>query len=237
MRKNIFIPVFAVGLSFLSFLLLKEYEQEKGQRNALTDILADLSASLGGGSNQSPSSPVTSFAPIPAPKPQFEPPQFPRDRALTQEEVFSIGEHMARIGLAVDPFTLTAMAKIESSFKPWASRDESGGRVSIGLMQTLVGTALDMYKKGYNAYPKPTRETLLDPVTSMYYGAAYVDWLKNSYPNHNLEWYVRAYNGGPFWERNGSRVAGMTLNHWTKFKKVFSDNGWTLGSGITIITG
>lgn len=88
------------------------------------------------------------------------------------------------------------IAKIESSLNPTAERIEPDGRVSVGLMQTLVSTAQDMYVKGYKSYPKPTRASLKDAETSAYFGMAYLDWLQKSY-NVTGENLVRGYNGGP----------------------------------------
>lgn len=115
----------------------------------------------------------------------------------------------------VDPMMLTAMAMIESSGNPLAVRYEPAiGDASIGLMQTLVGTAkwlaTDM---GYNDLGVPSMDDLLDPRTSMYFGAAYVSWLRNyGGVRRSDEWVVKSYNGGP--GADNSQVE----NHWRKYQ-------------------
>ena len=115
----------------------------------------------------------------------------------------------------VDPMMLTAMAMIESSGNPLAVRYEPGiGDASIGLMQTLTGTArwlaTDM---GYTDFGVPSMDDLLDPATSMYFGAAYVNWLRNyGGQRRSDEWVVKSYNGGP--GANNSQVE----NHWAKYQ-------------------
>lgn len=132
-------------------------------------------------------------------------------------------------GGRVDQVTLLTYAEIESSFRPWVERYEPGiTDYSVGLMQTLIRTANDMYDKGYNKFSRPTRENLKYPVLSMYYGAAYIDWLKTSYPGKDLEWYVRAYNGGP-----GHNYNSMTTNYWNKWRQAFRRNGGGTGIGLT----
>lgn len=88
------------------------------------------------------------------------------------------------------------IALIESAYQLNAKRTEPDGRVSIGIMQTLIGTAQEMWQRGYRAYDKPTERSLTDPYVSAYFGMAYLDWLQKSYgvTGENL---VRGYNGGP----------------------------------------
>lgn len=165
----------------------------------------------------------------------------PKDRALTTQEVYAVARFVSDNYFSGDiyPVLLTAMAYVESSYKPWAVRNESGGRQSIGLLQTLLGTASDMYRRGYNHMGAPTATNLKDPVVSMYFGAAYVDWLFNTYSsnfktgtNDYYEWYVRAYNGGPGWEQS-ERGRSMTQNHYAKvkaaMKKVKAEISLTVG--------
>lgn len=151
---------------------------------------------------------------------------FPKDRALTTQEVYAVARFVSDnyFNGEIYPVLLTAMAYVESSYKPWAIRNESGGRQSIGLLQTLLGTASDMYRRGYDHMGAPTATNLKDPVVSMYFGAAYVDWLFNAYPgnfktgtNDYYEWFIRAYNGGPGWEQS-ERGRSMTKNHYAKVK-------------------
>lgn len=118
----------------------------------------------------------------------------------------------------VDPSMLTAIAFVESSFNPTATRVEVAiGDVSIGLMQTLLSTARWLAEDmGYTAFGVPGPEDLLDPDTSMYFGAAYVDYLSHRNPitrGQGEERIVRAYNGGP-----GGASSSATAPYWTKYQ-------------------
>ncbi len=130
----------------------------------------------------------------------------------------------ANYGLAVNPTMLVAMASIESGFNPYAFRLEPQiGDASVGLMQTLLGTARDMFDKGYRAFNRPDYADLTKAEVSMYFGAAYVDWLQkwhrsNRGSNPTEEWLVRAYNGGPGWQKSAKAVS-MTANHWAKYQQ------------------
>lgn len=121
----------------------------------------------------------------------------------------------------VDWRMLVTMAYIESSFNPKAYRYESHIKdASYGLMQVLLGTAKWIYTDlGKRAYGTPTASNLYTPEQAMYYGAAYVNWLR-TYKGvaRSPEWIVRAYNGGPGWAST-TNGKNMTLNHWTKYKK------------------
>ena len=142
--------------------------------------------------------------------------KLPRDRTLTQAEVYALASYMVdRFNIDMPPKHLVAVAWIESSFRPWVDRDE-GFDKSTGLMQTLLGTAKDLYKKGYNNAPAPTHENLKDPYVSMYYGASYFDWVKSNWRGKSIEWYIRAYNGGPGWEKtkNGPVNTQHYYNKW-----------------------
>lgn len=156
--------------------------------------------------------------------------KYPLNQKMTEAEVFALAQDISRIfGGRVDQVELLTFAYIESSFRPWVERHEAKiSDHSVGLMQTLVGTARDMYNKGYRRFDAPTRENLKNPVISMYYGAAYLDWLKKSYPNKGLEWWVRAYNGGP-----GHNYNSMTTSYWSKWKAAFKGYGGGAGVGFT----
>ena len=98
----------------------------------------------------------------------------------------------------VDPVMATTIAKIESNFRPGATREEPGDRQSTGLMQTLHGTALDMASRGHNVFPLERIERLKVPITSMYYGQAYLSFLSRYKGQpRSEEWIVKSYNGGP----------------------------------------
>lgn len=117
---------------------------------------------------------------------------------------------------AVDPMMLRAMVEIESARDPRAIRQEPHiGDASVGLMQTLVGTAQWLYDDlGARQFSRPTFTSLLDPQTSMYFGARYVAWLQ-THRNYNgtEEWLVRGYNGGP-----AGPYRTATLGHWQRYQ-------------------
>ncbi len=132
---------------------------------------------------------------------------------------------VTRYNLSVDPAMLVAMAYIESSFKPDAFRWEPARLdASVGLMQTLKATAIQMFDAGYKAMGNaPDYTELRHPEISMYYGAAYVDWLKKWHMRRRgttptEEWLVRAYNGGPGWEQGSASSLANTANHWRKYQ-------------------
>lgn len=153
---------------------------------------------------------------------QIDVTRLPLTRALTEAEVKALAAYIINAyNMNTDVKELTAMAWIESSFRPYAKRDEfrKNGTIwdtSIGLMQTLIGTANDLHNKGYKAFGKPDAESLKTPIISMYFGAAYLDWLRNNWRGKSQEWYIRAYNGGPGWEgtANGPK---NTAVYWNKF--------------------
>lgn len=154
------------------------------------------------------------------------------DRTLTEEEVFILAQHMANHFRAMNAQGLMATAWVESSFRPWVSRYEPHlDDSSYGLMQTLIGTAQWLHNDmGYRDYAYPTRESLKNPAVSMYYGAAYFHWLQRAYPNKDMEWYVRAYNGGA-----GHKYNSMTTNYWNKWQRAFKRFGG--GSGVSVFLG
>ena len=168
--------------------------------------------------------------PVPGAKPRIL--TYPQNRPLTDEEVFQLANHMTHhFGGRVNQFDLMASAWVESSFRPWVERYEAHlGDYSVGLMQVLTTTALDLFDKGYTAFGRPTRSSLKNPAVSMYYGAAYFDWLRKAYPGRNLEWYVRAYNGGP-----GHNYSAATTAYWAKWREAAAVYGG--GSGTTIRVG
>lgn len=140
-------------------------------------------------------------------------------RTLTEAQVRNLAQstvtsHFPR----VDPNMLVSMAWIESSFRADAIRYEPHiNDGSTGLMQTLVGTAHWLWEQmGARAFGEPTPQSLLDPAQSMYFGAAYVNWLRTyGGKARSEEWIVRAYNGGPGWE---TRAVSQTANHWAKYQ-------------------
>ena len=117
----------------------------------------------------------------------------------------------------VPALTVRTIVEIESSRNPTAYRNEPHiNDASIGLMQTLHATALFLYDSyGARGKPRPTDpRDLLDPETSMYFGANYLEYLQSYGGGHSEEWVVRAYNGGP-----GAATASSTLPYWRKFTR------------------
>lgn len=109
-------------------------------------------------------------------------------------------------GFRISADMVVRIAWIESSnrarsagqmrFDPSAVGD--GGR-SIGLMQTRLTTAQDLALNfGYTTFGVPSRDDLFGPQASIYFGAAYLDWLSHyGGRRRSEEWIVRSYNGGP----------------------------------------
>lgn len=118
--------------------------------------------------------------------------------------------------LAVDPDMILAMIQIESSGNPKAVRYEAHlDDVSVGLMQTLGSTARWLAEDlGYTAYGLPSNDDLLSPEVSIYFGAAYVQWLSTYRGERRSEqWIVESYNGGP------GNSNSQTQNHYRKYLK------------------
>ena len=115
----------------------------------------------------------------------------------------------------VDPAMIVRIAWIESGFNPSAVRFEPAiGDASSGLMQTLVGTARWLAQDmGYTAFGAPTMDALIrSPQMSIYFGAAYLDYLSRyAGRSRGEEWIVRSYNGGP------GHSQGATDNYWRKY--------------------
>ena len=136
---------------------------------------------------------------------------------LTVAEVRCLAEDVAgRHFPIVDPMLLRAIAEVESARDSFAIRvEESIGDASIGLMQTLEGTAQWLWDDiGDRRFPRPTRATLFKPSTSLYFGARYIAWLQRFRPGATEEWIVRAYNGGP-----GGASRSATLAHWQRYQR------------------
>lgn len=136
-------------------------------------------------------------------------------KRLNRQQVYSLAKSTVnQFGLKADPLMLTAMADIESDFDRFAHRNEPHiNDASYGLMQTLYGTASWLYDDmGYRGKPLNGPADLYDPAVSMYFGAAYVDWLVRTYGGTE-EQIVRRYNGGP---KGDERTA--TLAHYAKYE-------------------
>lgn len=135
-------------------------------------------------------------------------------RFLTIPQIYDLAK---RVG-ANNPVMLTTIAMIESSGDTTARRQESGGRASTGLMQTLFGTAKELYDvRGYREYPLSSPNDLLNPEISMYFGDSYLSYIKSRKIFASEEFIVRSYNGGLGW-RNSKRGLEGTANYWRKYQ-------------------
>lgn len=110
-----------------------------------------------------------------------------------------------RYGWTVSPRLVAAIAKVESDFNPLAIRFEpwiahiGAPDFSVGLMQTLVSTAEWLHDgMGYTGKPRPTRESLMDAETSLYFGQAYLHYLSRYRgQQRDADWIIQSYNAGP----------------------------------------
>ncbi|WP_229773766.1 transglycosylase SLT domain-containing protein [Iodidimonas muriae] len=136
---------------------------------------------------------------------------------LSPEEVEILAEQTVKFHFpAVDPLMIRAMVEIESSRQPSALRVEPHiSDASAGLMQTLVSTAQWLHDDmGARAFGRPTLERLMDAGTSMYFGTAYINWLRRYKGQPRSEqWIVESYNGGP------GNSNSQTKNHYQKYLK------------------
>jgi hypothetical protein len=134
---------------------------------------------------------------------------------LSFEEVYALCREICETYFdgRVEPEMLCAIAKIESSFDPSAYRYEAHiNDGSHGLVQVLFKTAQWMQERGYRAFDLTEPSDLADARTCLYYGAAYLDTLRDwrQVPREE-EWIIRAYNGGMGWK------GSATAPYWTKY--------------------
>lgn len=102
----------------------------------------------------------------------------------------------------LDPFFVIAVIKTESKFDPEAL----GGHGEIGLMQIKPDTAEWIVDKLSLEVPQTFR--LMDPVTNIRIGTAYMSYLRKKFP-HKPQRYIAAYNMGP------SNVRKLTARNLT----------------------
>ena len=103
-------------------------------------------------------------------------------------------------GEEVDPAWVCAVCEVESGRRCNAERWEPHlGDSSVGLMQTLVETARFCHDSlGRREYGRPDSDSLRRPTVSIYFGAAYLAYLRSYGGVRRSEaWVIRAYNGGP----------------------------------------
>lgn len=116
----------------------------------------------------------------------------PRGGPKSKEELLLEKHSLYVSGFSQKHMKLTAAIMIQ----------ESGGKAhavssqnAVGLMQVLVPTAKMMHTNGYNQL-EPTKQTLLTPQGSIYFGTSYLDYLSKHRLNTSWEWLIRAYHGG-----------------------------------------
>lgn len=178
------------------FLALKEAQGSNLTQEKINAILKDTTASLDS---------VVKTGSVTAPA---------KKGILSRAEIKALAEETARDFPKVDPLMLRSMAEIESGRNTGAYRFEGHlGEPSIGILQTLVSTAQWLARDmGAKKYGVPSEADLYDARKSMYFGAAYINWLRRY--GTTEEHLVRNYNGGP---KGYERSA--TLNHWRKYQK------------------
>uniref|UniRef100_A0A7S1T2M0 LysM domain-containing protein n=1 Tax=Tetraselmis chuii TaxID=63592 RepID=A0A7S1T2M0_9CHLO len=137
----------------------------------------------------------------------------------------------------VEPIPLATVAYIESGGNPNARRfDASVGCPSLGLTQMLLLTARWLITDTTPKLPpgkmahrpvgppvprppeiaEPTQRTLVDPFLSMWYGAAYIQYLSiYDFQARTEEWVIRSYNAGPegVWTKDND-------NYYSKYIKI-----------------
>lgn len=119
----------------------------------------------------------------------------------------------------VDPAMVTAMIEIESGFRRKAYRYESHLQdASYGLMQVMFNTAKWLHDDlKYRGYAIPNGEAMYDAATGIYFGCAYIDWLKKQpLAAKGEDAIVMSYNGGPGRGGQGADNS-MTRNHLAKY--------------------
>jgi len=136
---------------------------------------------------------------------------------LTADEVRNFADSVLRLPRIKVPdgaAMIVRIAWIESRFDTSAVRSEPRiNDASIGLMQTLLGTARWLYDDlGFRHFARPTVPNLMGPQASIYYGAAYLTYL-SIYAGRarSAEFVVRSYNGGP------GNLSAATADYWRKY--------------------
>lgn len=119
----------------------------------------------------------------------------PTGVVLTKEENL-LKEHWIEVSAwSAANFELTAaIMHTESRGNPKAVSTAG----ALGLMQVMPATGKDAYNRlGFTKY-KPTRENMLTPAVSIYFGTHYLQWLhsERTKRGQSLEWFIRSYNAG-----------------------------------------
>jgi len=122
----------------------------------------------------------------------------------------------------IDPYILKAIAANESTVGKNSRvaygiahpseiySSVSSDNKSWGLMQTTLPTSRQFE-------PTLNEADLNNPETSIRIAAKYIQWVKKNY-SADLEFYIRAYNGGAGWQKTNIGPSA-TLAYWNKFLK------------------
>jgi soluble lytic murein transglycosylase-like protein len=117
----------------------------------------------------------------------------------------------------VPPELIVATIATESHGNPAAARTEGDGRQSVGLMQTLLGTASEMLGR------EVTAEELMDPETSITAGALYIRQ-QRAQTEYEPPLVAAAYNAGSLRETEANRWRLVaTPEHVDRFCMFYND--------------
>lgn len=146
---------------------------------------------------------------------------------LTVDQIYSLAEQVLdAMGITdITPAMASAIALNESGGNTAAVRQEpSLNTASYGLMQVLLTTAQWLNTIGYTSYAASALLNDGSGEASMYFGCAYLHWLRNYQGNVQTDsWVVEAYNGGP----GGVGGAGPQ-RYYASWVSNMDSNGWSV---------
>ncbi|WJS83886.1 hypothetical protein [Paracoccus sp. TOH] len=111
-----------------------------------------------------------------------------------------------------------AIAKVENG--PMNPRLSGDNGTSHGVYQVKVATAETCYRAGYTAY-SPSKETLLTEEGGIYFGTAEMERLSRINPN--LDWIIKAYNGGAGFEGKDAKYVKAREAYLKKVRLTFAN--------------
>jgi len=142
---------------------------------------------------------------------------------VTSEQLHVLADQtVKRYSLRPSPELIVTIATLESgSYSNPGRHNRFGNRYESHIDDTSYGLMQNLYRNnarwlhdsmGYTGKPLASPDSLYDPETSVYFGAAYLDWLIRTYGG-TTEQIARRYNGGP----RGDRVA-QTAEYWRRYQ-------------------
>lgn len=160
----------------------------------------------------------------------------PTQRRITRKQAISLAQRVnqlyfgGRMSNWVDDAAAIIFVESSGDYDENATADknamrvEPDGRTSYGLMQVLLPTAQDLYKKGYNRF-KPSPTVLMSHEGGVYFGMAYMDYLIKNFPKliKTHQDVIRAYNGGQGWKLS-NRGISLTAQYYSKYTKQYEVN-------------